>query len=202
MAEVNEVLLGNTNFNIDNFHDYGTVNTISGTDSSIGNWMKGNYKANDWCQVRIRPTDSSGYYGSSEVCIMYNIYSTNYGVAICTSDNTGKSPMRVGQLYGGSWKFTEMPSPFQLVTIGDKRSVATTPNDYRNKLVFQGLKQNSIIGNPTSATTYSYLVGLCGWSDRSGGGAWEIAFNDKGIFIRREGTTQNTWGSWVALYSG
>ena len=186
----------------DRFYDYGTVTTISGTDSSIGTWMKANFKPNDWCQVRIRPTDDSGFYGSSEVCIMYNLYSTNYGVAICTSDNTNKEAMRIGRLAGGIWYFTALATTYQITPMGDNRSVATTPNDYRNKLVFQGLKQNSSIGSPTSGTTYSYLVGLCGWSDRSCGGAWEIAFNDKGIFIRREGTTQNTWASWVALYSG
>jgi hypothetical protein len=185
----------------DRFYDYGIV-SISGTDSSIGNWMKSNYISNKWCQVRVSPTDSSGYYGASSVAIMYNLSSVNYGMAICTSDNITKEPMRVGQLYGGNWTFTQMPYAYQLTPIGDKRNVATTPNDYRNKLVFQGLKQNSSIGNPTTAVTYSYVVGLCGWSDRSGGGAWEIAFNDKGIFIRREGTTQNTWANWVALYSG
>ena len=185
----------------DRFYDYGIV-SISGTDSSIGTWMKSNCIYNKWCQVRVSPTDSSGYYGASSVAIMYNLSSVNYGMAICTSDNITKEPMRVGQLYGGNWTFTQMPYAYQLTPIGDKRNVATTPNDYRNKLVFQGLKQNSSIGNPTTAVTYSYVVGLCGWSDRSGGGAWEIAFNDKGIFIRREGTTQNTWANWVALYSG
>ena len=185
----------------DGFHDYGVIK-ISGTDSSIGTWMKSNFIYNKWCRVKVFPTDSSGYYGSSSVSIMYNLSSGNYGTAICTSDNITKEPMRVGQLYGGNWTFTQMPYAYQLTTIGDKRNVATTPNDYRNKLVFQGLKLNSSIGNPTTAVVYSYVVGLCGWSDRSGGGAWEIAFNDKGIFIRREGATKNTWASWVALYSG
>lgn len=99
-------------------------------------------------------------------------------------------------------KVKNATSAYQLTTIGDKRNVATSPNEYRNKLVFQGLKLNSSIGNPTTAVPYSYVVGLCGWADSSGGGAWEIAFNDKGIFIRREGTTRNTWANWVALYRG
>jgi len=84
-----------------------------------------------------------------------------------------------------------------LVTPGDQRSVATTPNTYSNKLVYQGLKTNSVIGSPTS-DTYSYLVGLRGWSDSSGGNSHELAFNNTGIFTRSGATT--SWGSWRKIY--
>ena len=89
-----------------------------------------------------------------------------------------------------------------IVTEGDNRSVSTTPNDYTsnggypNRIIFRGLKSNSYINSPSS-DTYSYLIGLRGWSDDSGGNAHEIAFNNNGIF-RRNGAT-NTWGSWYKL---
>ena len=35
-----------------------------------------------------------------------------------------------------------------IVTQGDNRSVATTPNDYKNKITFAGLKTNTTIGRP------------------------------------------------------
>lgn len=91
-----------------------------------------------------------------------------------------------------------------IVTEGDNRSVATTPDDYTstngrpNRIVFRGLKANSYINSPSS-DTYSYLVGLRGWSDNSGGNAYEIAFNNTGIFVRKGATT--TWDNWERLYT-
>lgn len=91
-----------------------------------------------------------------------------------------------------------------IVTEGDNRSVATTPDDYTstngrpNRIVFRGLKANSYINSPSS-DTYSYLVGLRGWSNNSGGNAYEIAFNNTGIFVRKGATT--TWDNWERLYT-
>lgn len=82
---------------------------------------------------------------------------------------------------------------YQLMTEGDNRSVATTPNSYNNNLVFRGLKLNSAFGSP-STDNYSYVVGLRGWSDSSGGNAYELAFNNSGIYCRKGATT--SWGSW------
>lgn len=83
-----------------------------------------------------------------------------------------------------------------IVTQGDNRSVATTPNDYKNKITFAGLKANTTIGRP-APTTYSYVVGLRGWSDSSGGKSHELAFNDNGIFHRIGAT--DTWEAWDQL---
>ena len=92
------------------------------------------------------------------------------------------------------WSITTKTS--KMTTLADNRSVATTPNDYKNQIIFQGLKSNGYINSPSN-TTYSYLVGLRGWSDNSGGNAHELAFNDNGIF-RRNGAT-DTWGNWYKL---
>lgn len=83
-----------------------------------------------------------------------------------------------------------------LVTIGDKRSTATTPNDYNNKIIFAGLKNSSTVGSPSS-DSYSYVVGLRGWADSSGGNSHEFAFNNTGIYWRTGGTT--SWNSWNRL---
>ena len=85
---------------------------------------------------------------------------------------------------------------YELATIGDQRSTATTPNTYANRLIFQGLKTNSAFGSPSS-DTYSYVVGLRGWSDSSGGNSHELAFNNTGIYHRSGATT--SWGNWVQL---
>lgn len=84
----------------------------------------------------------------------------------------------------------------QIVTVGDQRSTATTPNDYGNNIIFKGLKIASVIGSPGGGS-YAYLVGLRGWSDSSGGNSHEFAFTDSGVFRRQGATT--TWGSWMKL---
>lgn len=99
---------------------------------------------------------------------------------------------------------TSKPSTFapsahnhsQIITVGDKRTEATTPNSYANQIIFQGLKNNSAIGSPYT-DTYSYLVGLRGWADSSGGNSHELAFNTDGIYRRQGATT--TWGTWLHL---
>lgn len=85
---------------------------------------------------------------------------------------------------------------YELSTIGDKRNENTTPNTYSNRLIFQGLKNNSKIGAPYT-DNYSYIVGLRGWSDSSGGNSHELAFNTNGIY-RRQGATTD-WGNWFHL---
>lgn len=83
-----------------------------------------------------------------------------------------------------------------IVTEGDNRSVATTPNDYSNNFVFKGLKSNSQIGSPTT-DSYSYLLGLRGWYNSSGGQSHELAFNNSGVYRRQGATTE--WGSWYKI---
>lgn len=84
----------------------------------------------------------------------------------------------------------------QIITVGDQRSTATTPNNYSNKIIFQGLKSKDTINSP-SDDTYSYLIGLRGWSDASGGDSHELAFNNTGVYWRHGATA--TWGTWNRL---
>lgn len=107
-----------------------------------------------------------------------------------TGDTTGSANSN-GE---SGWSITTKTD--RLTTVGDNRSVATKPNDYTNKIIFQGLKANGYINSPSS-DTYSYLVGLRGWSDSSGGNSHEIAFNNSGIFRRTGATTD--WGAWAKL---
>lgn len=99
-----------------------------------------------------------------------------------------------GEITGKPSTFTPSShTHYSLNTIGDQRSTATTPNSYSNTFVFQGLKNNSTIGI-TNADTYSYVLGLRGWIDSSGGDSHELAFNNVlGILTRNGGTTWNAW---------
>lgn len=114
-------------------------------------------------------------------------FSSNASVTL-TGDTTGTASSTKG------WSITTKTD--RISTVGDNRAVATTPNDYANKIIFQGLKNNSTIGSP-STKTYSYLIGLRGWSDNSGGNTHELAFNDDGIFWRKGATT--SWDAWGKL---
>lgn len=84
---------------------------------------------------------------------------------------------------------------FRIKPEGDNRGVNTTPNVYSNEFSFKGLKQGSTIG--LTNATYSYLFGLRGWNDSSGGKSHELAFNDNGIWTRRGATT--SWEAWQKL---
>lgn len=84
-----------------------------------------------------------------------------------------------------------------LVTEGDSRGTNTSPKDYINDIIFRGLKNNSAINSPNSEM-YSYLVGLKGWIDYTGGCSHELAFNNQGIYSRIA-TSETAWGAWKRL---
>lgn len=87
---------------------------------------------------------------------------------------------------------------YSITTIADNRNTNTTPNDYNDTLIFQGLKFNDKINSPSS-DTYSYLLGLRGWCDSSGGNSHELAFNNTGVYWRNGGTT--SWNGWNRIYT-
>lgn len=96
-----------------------------------------------------------------------------------------------------SGKANSNHSHYSIKTVADNRNTNTTPNDYRNTFIFQGLKDNSKINSPSS-DTYSYLLGLRGWCDSSGGNSHELAFNNTGVYWRN-GSTE--WNGWNRLYT-
>lgn len=101
-----------------------------------------------------------------------------------------------GEITGKPGTFTPAShSHYSLTTIGDLRSTATSPDSYSNNLIFQGLKGNSTIGI-SNAGNYSYVLGLRGWNDSSGGNSHELAFNNSGIYTRNGATS---WGTWKQL---
>ena len=96
-----------------------------------------------------------------------------------------------------SGKANSNHSHYSITTVADNRNTNTTPNDYRNTFIFQGLKDNSKINSPSS-DSYSYLLGLRGWNDSSGGNSHELAFNNTGVYWRN-GSTE--WNGWNRIYA-
>ena len=147
-----------------------------------------------------------GYGGHNQVDFyeyggLYNFWK-NTGSGTSTAVLLGKITTNgwegnvVGNVTGTATTATTANEAKALITLGDKRSVATTPNDYKNNIVFAGLKNKATVNNPSN-DTYSYVVGLRGWADSSGGKAHEMAFNDSGIYTRMGSTT--SWESWRRL---
>lgn len=86
-------------------------------------------------------------------------------------------------------------------TVGDKRTTATTPEDYKNDIIFQGIKTKDAINiGGVSSSGYAYLIGMRGWHDETGGHAHEYAFTDQGVFHRMS-VSSSTWGSWEKMIS-
>lgn len=82
----------------------------------------------------------------------------------------------------------------------DTRSVANVPNDYNGIFKVQGIKKGSALGlTSTQVGAYATIIGWRGWTDSSGGYAWEIASTDKNRLYVRSGDT-TTWNNeWSAI---
>ena len=131
----------------------------------------------------------SGNASTATLATSAQKFNTSRTIAL-TGDTTGSNSG------DGSSGWSISTKTDRISTVGDNRTVATTPNDYSNKIIFQGLKTNSSFGSPSS-DTYSYVIGLRGWSDSSGGNSHEFAFNNTGIYRRNGATT--TWGNWLKI---
>ena len=109
-----------------------------------------------------------------------------------------------------SWgNVTDKPSSFTPATHyhsylkgwSDTRAVATTPNDYNGYFKVVGIKTSgTTLGlNSTQAGSYATIIGWRGWTDKSGGYAWEIASTDKNRLYVRSGS-ETTWNNgWSAI---
>lgn len=83
----------------------------------------------------------------------------------------------------------------------DTRSAATKPNDYNGAFKVIGIKSaGTTLGlTSTQAGSYATIIGWRGWSDSSGGYAWEIASTDKNRLYVRSGSTTSWNNGWQAI---
>lgn len=74
-----------------------------------------------------------------------------------------------------------------LERVEDTRSTTTKPSDYKNGFKFIGIKTLKAAGISASESEYCCLIGMNGWTDKSGGGATEIAIDISGrMFYRHQ----------------
>lgn len=103
------------------YHEQNTnlVKTISGSLQSISNKILSVFNelasqlqgcTNKWIGFKVQPTDTTGYYNWSFVTVMFNLSSTNYGIAYIMSENRSSevSPMMIGQLWEGVWHWNKV----------------------------------------------------------------------------------------------
>lgn len=62
--------------------------SLSGKLSNIGEWVKNNGTSGKCTFVRVEPSDSDGYFGTSGFSILWTRTSVNYGWCILISDNS------------------------------------------------------------------------------------------------------------------
>lgn len=80
-----------------------------------------------------------------------------------------------------------------LVKPADERATATMPDDYNGKFAFTGVKNRTALGAP-GTSTYVNGFGWRGWTNSSGGHAWEIFGDNSNLYCRCGSTT--AWGAW------
>lgn len=86
--------------------------------------------------------------------------------------------------------------PYQFTNWADTRSVNQVPNDYNGLFIMRGIKNLTTIGL-SGGGNYATVWGWRGWSDSSGGQAWEIASTNEDLYTRHGETT--SWTSWAKI---
>jgi hypothetical protein len=176
----------------------GNGNTISSTYLPVtGGTLSGLLKFSNALTQVSSPTvvatfignDSKNGIGYASTSALSVGYATSAG-AVAWGNVTGKptsfTPSSHNHSYLAGW--------------GDTRNVATTPNDYNNKLAVVGIKTPTASGT-LDGSSYSTLMGIRGWGDSSGGNTHELAFTGNGALYHRHGAT-TSWNAWKRIPFG
>ena len=131
----------------------------------------GGYLYND--KLDSHPTLCLGLADNLREAIIYRYAGVNYNV-----------------WHSGSLK------PYQFTRWSDARSVNHVPNDYNGLFIMRGIKNLTTIGLSDSGV-YATVWGWRGWTNSSGGQAWEIASTNEDLYTRHGHTT--SWSSWAKI---
>ena len=148
--------------------------------------------------IQTNGTVAATYDGSAAKTV--NI--TKSSVGLGSVDNTADSAKSVkyattaGSANAVAWgNVSGKPSTFtpashvhdRLERTVDTRSTTTKPSDYKDGFKFIGIKTLKAAGISESESEYCCLIGMNGWTDKSGGGATEIAIDVSGrMFYRHQ----------------
>lgn len=87
----------------------------------------------------------------------------------------------------------------QFLGIADTRAVVTTPNTYNTAGVKWDFKTAATAGLPVGVS-FAHVMGLRGWSDSSGGDAYELAFAGSGNKMYKRSGSTTTWNAWDTIW--
>lgn len=150
------------------------IQFVNGTTPTVEVGYNANYGAylyND--KLDSHPTLCLGFADNLRDAIIYRYAGVNYNV-----------------WHSGSLK------PYQFTGWSDARSVNHVPNDYNNLFIMRGIKNLTTIGL-SDGGNYGTVWGWRGWSNSSGGHAWEIASTNEDLYTRHGETT--SWTSWAKI---
>lgn len=150
------------------------IQFVNGTTPTVEvgyNATYGAYLYND--KLDSHPTLCLGLADNLREAIIYRYAGVNYNV-----------------WHSGSLK------PYQFTNWADTRSVNQVPNDYNSLFIMRGIKNLTTIGL-SDGGYYATVWGWRGWTNKSGGHAWEIASTDNDLYTRHGETT--SWTSWAKI---
>lgn len=172
---VGDTSISETVITVKSSHERGTyIQFVNGTTPTVevGYYISfGAYLYND--KLDSHPTLCLGLADNLREAIIYRYAGVNYNV-----------------WHSGSLK------PYQFTNWADTRSVNQVPNDYNSLFIMRGIKNLTTIGLSDSGA-YATVWGWRGWSDKSGGHAWEIASTNNDLYTRHGETT--SWSSWAKI---
>lgn len=172
---VGDTSISETVITVKSSHERGTyIQFVNGTTPTVevGYYISfGAYLYND--KLDSHPTLCLGLADNLREAIIYRYAGVNYNV-----------------WHSGSLK------PYQFTNWADTRSVNQVPNDYNSLFIMRGIKKLTTIGLSDSGA-YATVWGWRGWSDKSGGHAWEIASTNNDLYTRHGETT--SWSSWAKI---
>lgn len=176
-----------------------------------GNLTIGN-TATDGQVVTIKSSNASGTYiqfvngTTPTVEVGYNVtygaylyndkFDTHPTLCLGMTDNLRDAIIyRYAGVFYNVWHSGSL-KPYEFANWADTRSVNYVPNDYNGLFIMRGIKNLTTIGLSDSGA-YATVWGWRGWTNSSGGQAWEIASTDNDLYTRHGETT--SWTSWAKI---
>lgn len=142
------------------------------------------------------PTVEVGYYATFGAYLYNDKLDSHPTLCLGLADNLREAIIyRYAGVNYNVWHSGSL-KPYQFTEWSDARSVNHVPNDYNGLFIMRGIKNLTTIGLSDSGV-YATVWGWRGWTDSSGGQAWEIASTNEDLYTRHGHTT--SWSSWAKI---
>nr|DAE02242.1 MAG TPA: Minor structural protein putative tail fiber [Herelleviridae sp. cttEB8] len=142
------------------------------------------------------PTAEVGYHATIGAYLYNDKLSSHPTLCLGLADNLrGAIIYRYAGVNYNVWHSGSL-KPYQFAKWADTRSVNHVPDDYNNLFIMRGIKNLTTIGL-SDGGSYATVWGWRGWSNSSGGNAWEIASTNEDLYTRHGETT--SWTSWAKI---